>query len=451
MHRNALLAAIAFLIPTTARADDWPQWAGPRRDGIWRETGIIERFPPGGPKVEWHVPIGAGYSGPAVVGDRLYVMDRPDVPPPAPGQEGRISKEAIPGTERVLCLDVKTGKNIWAHQYDCPYQISYPSGPRATPTVVNGKVYTLGAMGDLLCLEATTGKELWARHFRPDFGLKRPPVWGWSSAPIIDGDRLYCLVGGDGTTVVCFDATNGKELWRALSSEEIGYAPMLLADVHGQKELIVWHTEVAAGLDPATGKVLWSLDYPITGERQRPEVNIAAPRMVGDDRLLLTNFYHGSALLKLPKGEGKPEVVWNLVGDNLSRPNKGLHTVMSTPFVQGNYIYGMCGYGELRCLELDTGKRVWETLAPANHKRGLFAHAFLIEQGDHFWIYNDQGDLLLAKLTPLGYEEIGRVHLLDTTLATRGRDVTWCHPAFANRCAYVRNDKELVCVSLAAG
>jgi outer membrane protein assembly factor BamB len=446
MHRIALFAAIAVTIPTSARADDWPQWAGPRRDGIWRETGLIERFPPGGPKIEWRVPIGAGYSGPAVVGDRLYVMDRPDVPPPTPG-----SKEAIPGPERVLCIDTKTGKTIWAHQYDCPYQISYPSGPRATPTVVNGKVYTLGAMGDLLCLDVATGKEIWSRHLRPDFGLKRAPVWGWSSAPIVEGDRLYCLVGGDGTTVVCFDAATGKEIWRALSCEEIGYAPLLLNDVHGKKELIVWHTEAVVGHDPATGKTLWSLDYPIEGERQRPEVNIAAPRMVGNDRLLLTNFYHGSTLLKLPEGEGKPEVLWNLVGDNLGHPNRGLHTVMSTPIVKGNFIFGMCGYGELRCLELDTGKRVWETLAAVNNKRGLFAHAFVIEQGDHFWIYNDQGDLLLAKLTPLGYEEIGRAHLLDTTLATRGREVTWCHPALADRRLYVRNDKELVCVSLAAG
>jgi len=449
MQRMALIAALTCSITTSARADDWPQWAGPKRDGVWRESGLLQRFPAGGPKVEWRVPIGAGYSGPAVVGDRLYVMDRPDVPPPAPGQEARIAKDAIPGTERVLCVDVKTGKTHWVHQYDCPYQISYPSGPRTTPAVVNGKVYTLGAMGDLLCLDAATGKEIWARHFRADFGLKRAPVWGWSSAPLVEGDRLYCLVGGDGSTVVCFDATNGKEIWRALSTEEIGYAPLLLADVHGRKELIVWHTEAAVGLDPANGKTLWSLDYPPEGERQRPEVSIAAPCMLDDNRLFLTNFYHGATLLKLPAGEGKAEILWNLTSPNLTKPANGLHTVMCTPVIKDKHIYGICGQGELRCLELDTGKRLWETLAAVNNKRGLFANAFLVEQGDRTWIYNDQGDLLLAKLTPQGYEELGRVHLLDTTLATRGRDVTWCHPAFANRCAYVRNDKVMVCVSLA--
>jgi outer membrane protein assembly factor BamB len=304
-------------------------------------------------------------------------------------------------------------------------------------------------MGDLRCLDAATGALVWSRNFRTDFGLKRAPVWGWSSSPLLEGDRLYCLVGGDGSAVVCFDAGTGHEIWRALSTEEIGYAPLLMHDVHGKKQLIVWHTEAVVGLEPATGDVFWSQDYPPEGERQRPEVSIAAPRMIGSDRLLLITFYHGAMLLKLPAGEGKPDLLWNHKSPKLMQPAVGLHTVMCTPVVKGNHIYGVCGHGELRCLELDTGKRVWETLAAVNHKRGLFAHAFLVEQADRFWIYNDQGDLILARLTPLGYEEIGRKHLLDTTLATRGRNVTWCHPAFANRCAYVRNDKELVCVSLA--
>jgi outer membrane protein assembly factor BamB len=448
----ALLAlSVAFITTATSalNADDWPQWAGPKRDGIWRETGILEKFPADGPKVLWRIPIGAGYSGPAVVGERLYITDRPDVPPPPAGQEARISKEAIPGVERVLCLDTKTGKQIWEHKYDCPYQISYPSGPRTTPTVVNGKVYTLGAMGHLLCLDANDGKVIWSRDYRKDFELKKPPVWGWSSSPVVDGDRIYSLVGGDGTTVVCFDAKDGKEIWRALSSEEIGYSPPFMADIGGKKQLIVWHTEQIVGLDPATGKTIWSLDYPIEGERQRPEVSIAAPLLIGD-RLLLSNFYHGATLIKVLAGEGKPEVIWNIKSPNLMKPSLGLHTVMCTPVLNDKHVYGICGHGELRCLELDSGKRVWESLDAVNKKRGLFAHAFIIPQGNHYWIYNDQGDLLLTKLTPAGYEEIGRVHLLDTTLTTRGRDVTWCHPAFANKCMFVRNDKEIVCVSLAA-
>ncbi len=442
------IAACAGL--AEVRADDWPQWAGPRRDGVWRETGLLTRFPDGGPRILWRVPIGAGYSGPAVVGQRVYVMDRTTPPGTPPPPEGRIAKDAIPGKERVLCLDAASGKTLWAHEYDCPYQISYPSGPRTTPSVVDGKVYTLGAMGDLLCLDAAEGTVIWSRNFRADFGLKRAPVWGWSSSPLVHDGRVYSLVGGEGSAVVCFDAATGKELWRALTTEEIGYAPPVLGNIGGQQQLIVWHTEAVAALDPVSGKTLWSLSYPIEGEIQRPEVSIAAPRCVDGDRVFLTNFYHGATLLKIVAGQAKPELLWNLTSSNLQKPAKGLHTVMCTPIIDGKHVYGVCGHGELRCLELDTGKRLWDTLAAVNDKRGLFAHAFLIPQADRVWIYNDQGDLILAKLSPTGYEEIGRTHLLDTTLVTRGRAVTWCHPACANRCVYVRNDREMLAVSLSA-
>lgn len=452
MTKNRWFVAILAIVAQSqvARADDWPQWGGPKRDGVWRETGIIDRIPAGGPKILWRIPVGAGYSGPAVVGNRLYVMDRPNVAPPAAGQEARIAKDAIPGSERVLCIDAASGAIVWSHSYDCPYQVSYPSGPRTTPTVVGNRVYTLGTMGDLLCLDAATGQVVWSKNFRKEYGLKRAPAWGWSSSPLVIGDRLYSLVGGEGSAVVCFDAANGKEVWRGLTAEEVGYAPLLMTEIDGKPQIIAWHTEAAAGLDPATGAVLWTIDYPIEGDRQRPEVNISAPVMLADRRLFLTNFYHGATLLKLPAGPGDAKVLWNLTSPNLMKPAKGLHTVMSTPVVKGKHVYGICGHGELRCMDIESGERIWETLAAVNHKRGLFAHAFLTEQGDRFWIYNDQGDLLLAKLSPLGYEELGRCHLLDTTLTTRGRDVTWCHPAYANRCAYVRNDKEMVCVSLAA-
>src|SRR5437588_12308944 len=133
-----------------ARADDWPQWAGPRRDGVWRETGIVERFPAGGPPVKWRVPVGAGYAGPAVVAGKVYLTDRPAGEKLPAGGEAGLPKGTLPGRERVLCLDAGSGKVIWEHAYDCPYRISYPSGPRATPVVAGDKVYALGAMGDLL-------------------------------------------------------------------------------------------------------------------------------------------------------------------------------------------------------------------------------------------------------------------------------------------------------------
>jgi outer membrane protein assembly factor BamB len=432
-----------------ARADDWPQWAGPQRDGVWRETGIVEKYPAGGPPVKWRVPVGAGYTGPAVVAGKVYLTDRPAGEKPPAGGEAGLPKGTLPGRERVLCLDAGSGKVIWEHAYDCPYRISYPSGPRATPVVAGDKVYTLGAMGDLLCLDAATGKVVWERHFLKDFQLKAAPVWGWSAAPLLDGDRLVCLVGGEGSAVVAFHKDTGQELWRALTAEEVGYAPPLAFEAGGQRQLLIWHPDAVAGLNPETGAVYWSLKYPVEGEPQRPEVTIAAPRRAGD-HLFLSSFYQGSLMLRLEKDKPGATVLWSTKGVNAGRAAGGLFTVMCTPVIKDGFIYGVCGMGELRCLKADTGERVWETYAATGGKKGLFANAFLIEQGGRFFLYNDQGDLIIAKLSPKGYEEVSRAHLLDTTLATRGREVTWCHPAFAGRCAFVRNDKELVCVSLAA-
>src|SRR5262245_36375242 len=158
-HANLsrILAALLLLSPAlTARADDWPQWMGPQRDGVWRETGIMQKFPEAGPEVRWRTAVNKGYCGPAVVSGRLYMMDRK----PGPPLERKKGDKSIPvaaGDERVLCLDAQTGKQIWEHSYDCPYRIGYPAGPRATPIVADGRVYTLGAMGDLLCLDARAG------------------------------------------------------------------------------------------------------------------------------------------------------------------------------------------------------------------------------------------------------------------------------------------------------
>ncbi len=182
-----------------AAADDWPQWLGPQRDGVWREKGILDKFPAGGPKILWRKPIGQGYSGPAVAGGRVYVMDR---------------QKLGAGTERVLCLNAADGALVWKHEYACTYgKIGFPTGPRTTPLIHGGKVYMLGTMGDLFCLDAATGKPLWHRNFVKD--LKAPvPLWGWSAHPLLVGDKLICTVGTNGCGAVAFDAGTGRELWR---------------------------------------------------------------------------------------------------------------------------------------------------------------------------------------------------------------------------------------------
>src|SRR5205085_6504680 len=240
--RLLLGAALAWGLAAGARADDWPQWLGPKRDGVWRETAILDKFPDGGPKVLWRAPVAAGYSGPAVADGRVYVRDRvlaegaKNHPEPFPQRP----RQGIPGRERVLCLSAADGKELWKHEYDCPYTVSYPLGPRCTPTVHGGMVYALGTEGNLHCLDAATGKVVWARELKKDYGVKAP-IWGFSAHPLVDGQKLITLVGGDGTTAVAFDKDTGKELWRALSSSDPGYSPPVLHEAGGKRQLVVWH------------------------------------------------------------------------------------------------------------------------------------------------------------------------------------------------------------------
>jgi outer membrane protein assembly factor BamB len=229
---------------------------------------------------------------------------------------------------------------------------------------------------------------------------------------------------------------------------EIGYSPPVIYTIHGQRQLVIWHPDAVSGLDPETGKLFWSQHYPVGGEPKRPEVTIAMPRLEGD-RLFLTCFYQGSLLLQIgPEG---PKIIWNRRSSSGEVMDDGLHTVLGTPVLKDGCIYGVCGFGELRCLDAQTGDRKWETYAATGGQKGFFANAFLTAHEDRTFLWNDQGELIIAKLKPDGYEEISRAKLLEPLEKTRGRVVTWCHPAYANRCIYVHNGKELICVSLAAG
>ncbi|MCX6901106.1 MAG: PQQ-like beta-propeller repeat protein [Verrucomicrobia bacterium] len=431
-----------FVVGVTC-ADDWPQWLGPQRDGVWRETGILEKFPAGGPTVRWRVPLGGGYAGPAVAGERVFVTDRV-LPEGASNPVNPFARDTVAGKERVLCFNEADGKLLWTHAYECTYTISYPAGPRTTPLVADGKVYTLGAEGHLCCLDAVTGKEVWARELKKDFGI-RAPVWGFAGHPLLDGRRLICLVGGDGSTVVAFDKDNGKEIWRALSAREPGYCPPMIYEAGGRRQLIVWHPESLNSLDPETGKLYWS--EPFTA---RVGLSLAVPRKLGD-LLFITAFYNGPMMMKLDAKKPAATVLWRGTSNSEKDTDK-LHSLMSTPFLENGHIYGVCSYGQFRCLRADTGERVWESLVPtgaADEKNRRWANAFIVKNGDRFFLYNEKGDLIIAKLSPRGYEEISRAHLLDPTNTAAGRKIVWSHPAFANRCVFTRNDREIICVSLA--
>ena len=440
VYRLARVPLFAALATLPLLADDWPQWLGPQRDGVWRENRIVEKFPAKGPKVRWRTAIGGGYTGPAVANGRVYVLDR-QLGPGASNPSNPFAKVTIPGSERVLCLDAADGAIRWKHDYDCPYAVSYPAGPRATPAVDGGRVYTVGAEGNLLCLDAEKGNAVWSHDLKKDYGIPTP-TWGFAGHPLIDGGKLICLAGGEGSVAVAFDKETGKELWRALSAKEPGYCPPMIHEYGGKRQLIIWHPESVNGLDPDTGKVYWT--YPHTPIRSG--MTIASPRKFRD-LLFLTSFYNGSLVLRLDSG--KPTLVWQ--SQKISeKDTDGLHSVMSTPFLDNGYAYGSCSYGQFRCLKADTGERLWETFEPTTGKSERWGNAFIVKNADRYFLFNEKGDLIIAKLSPEKYEEISRAHLLEPSNSDPGRPVVWSHPAFANRCVYARNDKEIVCASLAA-
>lgn len=459
MHRLALAALL--LLPALAPADDWPQWLGKDRDGVWKETGLLDKFPKGGPKKLWTAKVGAGYAGPAVADGKVFVTDRTlDEGQKTP--DGGFTNPEVGGGERVLCLDAKTGKELWKHEYPCKYKVQYSSGPRCTPTVDGELVYTLGTMGDLRCLKVKDGELVWKKNFMTDY--KAPvPVWGFSSHPLVDGDLLICLVGGsDDRLVVAFDKKTGEQKWAAeKAAGDLGYCPPMIYTFGKTRTLVVWHPKAVFGLDPVTGKRLWKHDF-----ESRSGLTAPTPRKVGDDKLFVTSFYNSGLMLKIT--DDKAAVEWKGKGKS-EKPGDTdtLHSIMSTPVVKDGHIYGVCSYGELRCLKADTGERVWMDMKatrgrytpkevaekeepnnaqPWNERWGL---AFLVPNGDRFFLFNEQGELIIAELSPKGYEEIDRAAILEPTNKMSGHKVVWMHPAFADKKCFARNDAELVCVDLA--
>ncbi len=407
-------------------ADDWPQWGGPKRDLIWRETGILDKFSTDGllPRV-WSTPIGEGYSGPAVADGRVYITDL-------------IRDQRL---ERVLCLDAETGKVIWTHAYEVIYRVSYPAGPRSTPVIDEGLVYTIGAMGHMFCLEAKTGDVKWKKNFVDEFDTNLP-IWGMVASPLIEGNQLITLVGGKNSLVVSFDKTTGKELWRSLDDPEVGYCPPVIFPIGKTRQLIVWHPRAVSSLDPKTGKVNWEVPF-----RVRAGLTIPTPRLVGN-RIFVTAFYNGPRMIEVAEDGQSAKVVWQGHSDSeLANNTDGLHSIMPTPVVTDSHIYGVCSYGHLRCLNSQTGKRVWDTLEATGY--GRWWNAFIIPHEDRYFLHNEQGDLIIARLSPKGYEEISRAKLVEPTRKVQRRMTIWSHPAFAQKSVFARNDKEIVRVNLA--
>lgn len=435
--RSTMFAALVALLcqislPAQSQGSDWPQWRGPTRDGVWRDTGLIESFPEE-MKPLWSAPVGSGYSAPTIAKGRVYVMDRVEEP------------DEI---ERVHCFSERDGERLWTHGYACPYErVSYKAGPRCSVLVHEGRAYSLGTMGHLHCLDAEKGEVLWSKDLDEEYSVQLP-IWGISASPIVEGKLLIVPVCGKDAYLVAFDLESGAEKWKAFSDRG-NYAAPIVIDQGGKRVLVSWSGDRILGVDPANGALHWEYAYP----PKRMPLGCASPVLHGDT-LFFTGFYDGSLMLRLVvrEGDGAPQLdvekVWHRRGNN-ERNTDGLHSIISTPLLLGEHIYGVDSYGELRCLKQSDGVRVWENRTAVPRSRWATIH--FVQNGPRTWMFNERGELILAKLSSEGYREIDRVKLLEPTRAQLNRrgGVCWSHPAFANRRVFLRNDEQLACFDLA--
>ena len=441
--KRARVAAIGILAGAVAfgvvvRADDWPEVAGKGRRSVWNETGILEKFPADGLKVLWRTPVRSGYAGPAVADGRVFITDYMETQRPR-------------GIERAMALDEKTGKVLWTQEWPADYRgISWPVGPRATPTVDGDRVYILGADGKLFCFDVQTGAIRWKKDFPQEYKADRMKWafdWGFASSPLVDGDRLIAMVGGQpDAKVVAFDKMTGKEIWRALSSDtELGVAQPIIITAGGARQLIIWYPGAVASLDPVSGKQYWEQPYKVGGS-----MTVAIPAQHGS-QLFLTTFYDGPLMLTLDEKKPAATISWKGKSDSEIQTD-GLHAVITTPAIIGDHIYGICSYGQFRCLLAKTGERVWETQA-VTKERARWASGVMVRNGDRLFINNDRGELIIVKPSPAGYQEVSRTALIKPTSPPQNRrelvNVNWMYPAYANKHIYARNDEEIICASLA--
>jgi len=430
-NRVLLLAALLLAVVAPAIADDWPGFLGRDRLANWTEKGIVRQFPADGLKIVWRAPIGAGYGGPAVAGGRVFVGD--------------YQKRDAGSVERVVCLDEKTGKVLWAFENPkADYsKVAYNSGPRSTPTVDADRVYMVGAGGDVYCLNVKTGRPVWQVNLPAQFGAKIA-AWGYANSPLVYGNLLLTGAGGPDARLVALDKLTGKEVWRALPTHgDLGYGSPIIVKGGGVDQLISYTPGEVAGLDPKTGKAYWQIPFPSIQDCATPAFDA--------NRLLVTNFYKGSMLIKLAPDKPTAEMAWQFGGENELK-TQGLHGLMCSPVLKGDYFYGVDSYGQFRCLKASDGQRVWESMDVTKENK-RWATAFIVRNGDVYFLNNDRGELIVADLQPDGYHELSRTQLITPTSAGAGsrdlKNVNWVNPSYANRHIITRNDVEIIRGSLA--
>ncbi|HVC98934.1 MAG TPA: PQQ-binding-like beta-propeller repeat protein [Pirellulales bacterium] len=392
-----------------AGAADWPQWRGPQRDGVSRERGLLHQWPEGGPKLLWQVKdIGYGYSTPAVVGERLYLL----------GNEGIDD-------EFVAALDVKDGKRAWFTRLGKvgPNQGPQYPGARSTPTVDGKRLYALGSDGDLACLETATGSPHWQKSLRSEFGGK-PGVWAYSESPLIDGDVLVCTPGGAEATLVALDKQTGETIWKSAvaDADQAAYASVIVVEAEGVKQYVQFLQKGVVGVDAKTGKFLWRYDATSKGS----PANIPTP-VAHEGQVYSGTGRGGAGLVKLRADNGQftAEQVYF---------EKGLPTAIGGAVLLDGFLYGTNGQS-LICAEFATGKVRWQD-------RCIGTGAVCYADGC-LYIHGEKGDVALVEAKPDAYHELGRFTPPDQP--DRGRSQAWAYPVVSGGRLFVRDLGTLWC------
>ena len=410
-----LLVTCVVALSLMAGGADWPQWRGPERTGISKETGLLKEWPKDGPKLVWQQKdIGSGYSTPAVVGDRLYLMSNRDM------------------NEFAVALDTKDGKEVWSVKVGAVGKNNGPQypGTRSTPTVDGDVLYCLGSDGDLVCLEKDKGKEVWRKSLRKDFDGK-PGNWAYAESPLIDGDTLVCTPGGAKATLVALNKKNGDVIWKSEvpGGDEAAYASVTIMETGGIKQYVQFLQKGLVGVDAKTGKFLWRYDKTANGS----PANIPTPVAHAD------YVYSGSGLggaglvkLKADKGSIEAEQVYF---------TKDLPTSIGGMVRLGDYLYGT-NSKELMCVEFTTGKVKWQD-------KCLGAASICYADGC-LYLHGENGEAALVEATPDGYHEKGRFAPPDQPKRTNKMEKAWAYPVVANGRLYLRDQNMLWCYDVKA-
>jgi outer membrane protein assembly factor BamB len=423
----ALLLAMsaALWAAAPAASPEWPQWRGPNRDDIAKESGLLTQWPEAGPPLAWKATgLGGGLSSVAISGGRIFTLgDRQ-------------------GSQQVVAMNLTDGKIVWSAKIGPVWEDEY-GGPRGTPTVDGGRVYALGTEGDLVCLETATGKEVWRKNLARDFGGRVMSVWKWAESPLVDGDRLIVTPGAPAATLVALDKKTGKEVWRAAvpplgdkGKDGAGYSSIVVSNGAGVKQYIQRTGRGLVSVRAQDGKFLWGYN-----KIANDVANIPTPIVQGDHVFTSTGYQTGSALLKLSRaGDGvQAQEVYFLPSKELQNHHGGL-------VLLGNHIYG--GHGHNRgypiCVEMATGKIAWGGEGVEVRHGGTGSAAVTAADG-HLYFRYQNGRMVLIEATPQGYKEKGAFTIPNVS------HPSWSHPVVAGGKLYLREQDDLYVYDLRRG